>query len=1110
MAAQFSEGDLIMKKGEEASWAGVLLSGELEALLPSGAVIGRVLPGTVVGEMAMFCGGKRGCDMKAIDAGSIAVLRFSSLEHIESVALLHKLMLAFGREAYLHSVNPQISPFSEQRSDPTGSAVFEQATLAMTKRGWTPAELTPLFECLDVSGVSKGASVLIKGRTIDFVVLVIRGAVTHRGKRHLPGEIVGADNVISSYPLLDDATCESDGVLGALSMGKLEALGEAHPNLARKVLRMLGVLALGREFDASESSQSSGGKRTPGSTQGGSSPAGRRKSTAPKSSPAISRPSKEDEEDEESDEEEDTSVGEASGPFDAARRASQDMRSIEIVFRKQLRQQEKQKTTLEENVDMLQRDKTRDEMLLAKARREKEALTAQLLFAKEERRAAIFAAARYKQLVSSSRAEYKELEERANVLLEHMVQNGVDVPSASMSHQEPAQQPPSSGAAPPGGDSKRAAQRAARHSIAGGPATEGSPLPQRPAGRSHSVAGDSANASFTNGRQQMAAPAGGGGVGAPPSSQNSHIGLPSDARFRVAGDGDEDDPSLATVLRARCEHLAGHVERAWGADAAVLRKEMWQLEGELHRAKELTASEFLVEMSRCRARMRWARALAHVSMGRMMDLRVNGQLRFALAVLSATQAEKKSEDALKDTEDKLDRARVRAQKVSDSKALIAHRAEELTDAHSKLQAEHEKVVTSSEAQTARLKQLERRLHLSAGFEEAEAERMNHLELDRTQRLESEIVKLRWQLEQIDGEREKLSEGLRRTAQAKHALGAAHASLEERSAAEREQLFVARGHMKRLDDELEVERQISRERMAKIIEERKRNRILADELAHRQLAMHLAAPPPPNNPAQHLDVTRAVDRGGGGYDPGRGGSGGGDASRARVEAPRAGAKHTPPGRTRVVPARGGGTSSTPPAAADVGVAAAAYYAAAGATADWHLGDVKQMLVDLSGSEPLPTHVPAMPNSLPQLMPQFKQAHAAVPPPADPVHAPVEVADVFGERQLPTIKAGDLMAMGTVAIKSKKRTGLTPSFSQPPSLMMAGGAGPLAAAGFSPRLGQTKVGPAKRIHHPIAQHATKAGAKAGSLAAPGGAWRPPPLAPWGRAGDKSPSPPPILRS
>ena len=370
---------------------------------------------------------------------------------------------------------------------------------------------------------------------------------------------------------------------------------------------MLGVLALGREFDASESSQNSGGKRTPGSTPGGSSPVGRRKSTAPKSSPAFARPSKEDDEEEESEEEEEESVGEASGAFDAARRASQDMRSIEIVFRKQLRQQEKQKTTLEENVDMLQRDKTRDEMLLAKARREKEALTAQLLFAKEERRAAIFAAARYKQLVNNSRTEYKELEDRANVLLAAMVASGVDVPEASMNHhQQAAQQPPSSGAAPPGGDSKRAAPRA-RHSIAGNAAVhagEGSPLPERPAGRSHSVAGDSAGASFTNGRAGGGGGGGGGGVGAPPSSQNSHIGLPSDARFRLAGDGEDDDPSLATVLRARCEHLAGHVERAWGADAAVLRKEMWQLEGELHRAKELTASEFLVEMSRCRARMR--------------------------------------------------------------------------------------------------------------------------------------------------------------------------------------------------------------------------------------------------------------------------------------------------------------------------------------------------------------------------------------------------------------------------------------------------------------------------------------------------------------------------
>jgi len=120
---EFNEGDTIMKTGEEASWAGVLLGGELEALLPwsPGNVVGRVTPGTVVGEMALFRGGKRGCDMRATSAGSIAVLKFASLDTLDNnVALLHKLLRIFGREAYLHTVNAQASPFLEP-AKPSGA-----------------------------------------------------------------------------------------------------------------------------------------------------------------------------------------------------------------------------------------------------------------------------------------------------------------------------------------------------------------------------------------------------------------------------------------------------------------------------------------------------------------------------------------------------------------------------------------------------------------------------------------------------------------------------------------------------------------------------------------------------------------------------------------------------------------------------------------------------------------------------------------------------------------------------------------------------------------------------------------------------------------------------
>ena len=56
---EFQNGDPIMKRARRP-WTGIVLGGELEARRYTGAVIGRVMPGTVVGEMALFRGGKRG------------------------------------------------------------------------------------------------------------------------------------------------------------------------------------------------------------------------------------------------------------------------------------------------------------------------------------------------------------------------------------------------------------------------------------------------------------------------------------------------------------------------------------------------------------------------------------------------------------------------------------------------------------------------------------------------------------------------------------------------------------------------------------------------------------------------------------------------------------------------------------------------------------------------------------------------------------------------------------------------------------------------------------------------------------------------------------------
>ena len=112
--------------------------------------------------MSLFRGGKRGCDMRATLAGTVAVLKFSEFEVIykELPSLAHKLMMSFGREAYLHTIFSQNSAFSKVRGEDghlgmSEQMLFDPATNVLTKRGWTVPECQGLLslQLLDVDQV---------------------------------------------------------------------------------------------------------------------------------------------------------------------------------------------------------------------------------------------------------------------------------------------------------------------------------------------------------------------------------------------------------------------------------------------------------------------------------------------------------------------------------------------------------------------------------------------------------------------------------------------------------------------------------------------------------------------------------------------------------------------------------------------------------------------------------------------------------------------------------------------------------------------------------------------------------------------------------------------
>lgn len=104
----FEAGEQVMVKGQTATWVGIVLSGELAALV-NGNVVGRMGTGKIVGELAFFTGGKRFADVEGHDAGYIAFIMTKHLLQLfkNAPSTGSKLLRAFGKSSlYQLSRNP--------------------------------------------------------------------------------------------------------------------------------------------------------------------------------------------------------------------------------------------------------------------------------------------------------------------------------------------------------------------------------------------------------------------------------------------------------------------------------------------------------------------------------------------------------------------------------------------------------------------------------------------------------------------------------------------------------------------------------------------------------------------------------------------------------------------------------------------------------------------------------------------------------------------------------------------------------------------------------------------------------------------------------------------
>jgi len=149
----------------------------------------------------------------------------------------------------------------------------------------------------------------------------------------------------------------------------------------------------------------------------------------------------------------------------------------------------------------------------------------------------------------------------------------------------------------------------------------------------------------------------------------------------------------------------------------------------------------------------------------------------------------------------IEKAYHRASMARESSENLAVRSEALAEQNKSLAAAHSGLVATAEEQRQRLEWLEQRLSASAVHVDAQAERATQVALERSARLEAELWKLKWQLEQSEEDKEQQAQKLRKTTEEQHSLGASHAQMVKQHADDVARLHQAEAEAERLRDEV---------------------------------------------------------------------------------------------------------------------------------------------------------------------------------------------------------------------------------------------------------------------------------------------------------------------
>jgi CRP-like cAMP-binding protein len=252
----FQEGEQVMAKGQTATWVGIVLSGELAALV-NGAVVGKMGVGKIVGDLSFFTGGIRHADVEGHETGFIAFIMTQNLLNLikSAPSTGTKLLRAFGKSSlYQISHNPrEHAPLSWNLSG---------QPLAMASEGWQadhfdvdeygiePEDAGALIGAIKCHKFQ--ANELLIDRFADnegCICFVISGTVRAElngvhmrtfGEGSFLHDLHFFDKTLLPYNIIGN----EPGVLGSVNADAIESLAVSRPLLALAFMRRIGNSAV--------------------------------------------------------------------------------------------------------------------------------------------------------------------------------------------------------------------------------------------------------------------------------------------------------------------------------------------------------------------------------------------------------------------------------------------------------------------------------------------------------------------------------------------------------------------------------------------------------------------------------------------------------------------------------------------------------------------------------------------------------------------------------------------------------------------------------------------------------------------------------------------------